>query len=62
MKNKTVQYTPSDKAQTVLLILRLPGESNQEAIDRLLGNILAIAYDRENYEQHFGPQKRKAKR
>ncbi len=58
MKRKTIHYTPSDKARTVITILRLPGESDRACIDRLLGNLLPIAYDRDNYEQHFGPQKR----
>lgn len=59
MKNKTIQYTPSDQAKTVLQILRLRGESDQMCIDRLLTNLLAISYTQENYEEHFGPQKRK---
>ena len=59
MKNiKTIQFTPSDQAKTVLQILRLRGESDQMCIDRLLSNLLCISYDQDNYEQHFGPQKR----
>jgi hypothetical protein len=57
-KTKTIQYEPSDRARTVLQILRLPGESDQMCIDRLLGNLLAISYSKDNYEQHFGPQVR----
>lgn len=57
-KIKTLQYTPSDKARTVINILRLPGESDQMCLDRLIGNLAVIAYGRENYEEHFGPQVR----
>ena len=56
---KTIQYQPSDKARTVINTLRLHAESDQDCIDRLIGNLAAIAYDRDNYEQHFGPQVRK---
>lgn len=54
---KTIQYTPSDQVKTVLQILRLRGESDQMCIERLLSNLLPIAYSKENYEAHFGPQK-----
>ena len=57
---KTIQYTPSDQAKTVLQILRLHGESDQMCIDRLLGNLLRISHSREDYEEFFGPQRRAA--
>lgn len=61
MRNaKTIQYTPSDQAKTVLQLLRLRGESDQMCIDRLLGNLLRISYSQANYEEHFGPQQRAA--
>lgn len=56
----TLQYTPSDQAKTVLQILRLRGETDQMCIDRLLTNLLRISHSQENYETHFGPQKRAA--
>jgi hypothetical protein len=54
---KTIQYLPSDKAKTVLQILRLLGESDQMCIDRLLGNLLRLN-TQQDYEAFFGPQHR----
>jgi hypothetical protein len=49
-------WTLSEDAETVIETLRLPGESDAACADRLLGNLLAISLDQDNYAQHFGEQ------
>ena len=53
--------TLSAEAQQVIDTLRLPAESTPACVNRLLSNLLPISYDAENYEAHFGPQRRAAR-
>lgn len=51
-----LSWVLSETAQRVIETLRLPGETNAACADRLLANLMVIALDQNNYEQHFGPQ------
>lgn len=44
----------SDDAIAAIDILQLPGESFSDCVDRLIGNLLPIA---EDYEEFFGEQR-----
>ena len=50
--------TFSERAAETIAALKLPGESREACVERLISNLAPIAYDRDNYEQHFGKQQR----
>jgi hypothetical protein len=56
-----IELELSLEAALVIRILKLRGETNAECADRLLANLLQISIDKDNYAQHFGPQKRQPK-
>lgn len=56
-----IEVELSPHAAETIRTLKLRGETNAECADRLLANLLQISYDKDNYAQHFGPQRRRTK-
>lgn len=56
------QIRLSQDSLAVVERLRLPGESLSACADRLVSNLAVIALDADNYEQHFGPQKKQLRK